>query len=74
MASVGDVLVTVNEAKWTTWGELLVDGKVMKVHVEPSRRYKVTRVGLVTGAGASAVEVQDSKTGKKLVVAVAEMN
>lgn len=74
MASVGDVLVTVNEAKWTTWGELLVDGKVMKVHVEPDRRYKVTRVGLVTGAGAPAVEVQDNKTGRKLVVALAEMN
>ena len=73
MASVGDVLVTVNETKWSTWGETLVDGKVMKVLVEASRRYKVTRVGLTTAAGAPAVEVQDNKTSRKLIVALADM-
>ena len=73
MARVGDVLVTVNEAKWSTWGETLVDGKVMKVLVEPGRRYKVTRVGLTTAAGAAAVEVQDNKTSRKLIVALADM-
>jgi hypothetical protein len=73
MARVGDVLVTVNEAKWSTWGETLVDGKVMKVHVEPGRRYRVTRIGLVTEAGAEAVEVQDNKTSRKLIVALADV-
>jgi hypothetical protein len=74
VAKVGDVLVTVNERKWTTWGTMERDGATLKVHVDPSRRYKVTAVGLQTADGQEAVRVTDAKTGASLVVCLADMN
>ena len=74
MAKVGDVLVTVNEKKWTTWGTVERDGVTLKVHLEPSRRYKVTAVGLQTADGQEAARVTDTKTGTTLVVCLADMN